>query len=252
MSNLAIVSDNRNALFAVNYTEAKGIIEKVIAENGDLSRLTAVERKVYYLAMCDRYGLDPFSNPFDYLEGKGKSLKLYPNKRAAEAFGLKHNLSYKITEKSVSDGVAMVTVTVTDGRRSTEDIGVVEINGYINRADALKKAVSQARRRAILAWCGFSPESDRENTISAEALDPPVDIISAVPVTVHPEPEPFNREPYYAAIESDMKRLGWKKSTAVDFLKHSYQKATRDELTGEELIDFVEFLARQPDPVPAS
>lgn len=60
------------------------------------------------------------------------------------------------------------------------------------------------------------------------------------------EPKPFDRSPAYAEIEANMKTLGWKRATAVEFLKSTYGgKTTRDELNDGELLDFAEFLNRQ-------
>jgi hypothetical protein len=42
------------------------VLEQVLI-GGDLSRLTETQRLAYYRAVCQRLGLNPLSNPFEYL-----------------------------------------------------------------------------------------------------------------------------------------------------------------------------------------
>lgn len=250
--------------FSLDRSQSRDIVEKVIAENGNLIKLSPVERKVYFLAMCDRYGLDPFSNPFDYMEQKKKvdgqytvvGITLYPNKKAAEAFGQKYGLTCKIVEKTIEGSTAFVTVEVTNGRRVVQEIGAVEINAFITKGDAIKKALTQARRRGILAFCGFSTDLEEDRAISPAAIDPPDDVLQGggIPVSVTVlEPQGMDRGPTMAAIDTAIKQLGWSRKTASEYLKTTYGKPTRDELSDAELIDFCEHLeAIVRQTVPAS
>lgn len=249
MTNLATTSTSY--LFAVDPKEAVSITEKVIAENGNLIKLSEVERKIYYLALCDRYGLDPFTNPFDYMkqtkwnkrtqENEIIGWTLYPNKKAAEAFGMKHNLNCRIVDRSVEDGCAIVVVEISNGSRVVQEVGAVEVTDRLGRADALKKAITQARRRGLLAFCGFSEPDTEVKGIAAEALDPPMDVMELGTAAIA-EPEAIDRASIYAEIEASMKRLSWRKKDAVNCLNARYQKSTRDDLKDFELIDFNNYL----------
>ncbi|MFM1889700.1 MAG: hypothetical protein RLZZ565_457, partial [Planctomycetota bacterium] len=53
-------------------------IEQVLI-SGDLSRLTAEQRNIYYKSVCDSLGLNPLTRPFDYITLNGK-LTLYARK----------------------------------------------------------------------------------------------------------------------------------------------------------------------------
>lgn len=249
MTNLATTSTSY--LFAVDPKEAVSITEKVIAENGNLIKLSEVERKIYYLALCDRYGLDPFTNPFDYMKQTKWNKKtgeneiigwtLYPNKKAAEAFGMKHNLNVRIVDKSVEDGCAIVVVEVSNGSRVVQEVGAVEVTDRLGRADALKKAITQARRRGLLAFCGFSEPDTEVRGIAAEAFDPPMDVMELGTAAIA-DVEAIDRTPIYETIAASMKRLGWTKKKASGCLVERYQKATRDELKDFELKDFNNYL----------
>lgn len=259
MSNLA--TSNSSNPFAVNVVQAASIAEKVIAENGDLYKLTAVERKIYYMAMCDRYKLDPFSSPFDYLSQKMKDsegkyrdrVTLYPNQRASNFFAQKHKISCLIKDKEFSDGLWMVTVIATapDGRQ-IEDVGAVSISDRINRGDALKKAISQARRRAILALCGFSTDDEFiGNAITAETYDMPIDALESIAATATSEPIPFNREPTNKAILAATKRLKWDPSYVKTFLNAEYGVEDWRSLSDLQLMEVCNELESMATPVKA-
>jgi hypothetical protein len=188
----SLIYKGSDGLANIDQSAAVQIAEKVLAENGNLIKLTAVERKIYYLAMCDRYQLDPWSSPFDYLEQKKSGVvdrvSLYPNIRAANFKAEQRGLSVEIVSRKTDitgkekgkygdyeAGWAEVEVKVSDGKRSLNEIGCVEITATLKRGDAMKKAMTQARRRAILAFCGLSDGG--EQTISAESYDPPVDVL---------------------------------------------------------------------------
>jgi hypothetical protein len=68
-----------------------------------------------------------------------------------------------------------------------------------------------------------------------------------------PESEPDLGEPedlslLIALIGDEVKRVGWTKKQGSDYLKSAYGKATRQELDGEELMDFLNYLRALPSP----
>lgn len=62
----------------------------------------------------------------------------------------------------------------------------------------------------------------------------------------HPNPETsIDLSEEIAQIDVEIKRLGWTKKRGSDHLKKTYGKATRRELTPEELFDFLDYLKAQ-------
>ncbi|MEG4065620.1 hypothetical protein [Microcoleus sp. SVA1_A1] len=137
----------------------------------DLSRLSKSKQNQIYTETCDRLGLNPLSFPLDLIKGKNGST-LMINEIGASQLRAKHNISIAVkshellpyqetitdpetrTEKTVTRYLAIVTVTATCGDRTEEATGAVEAFGSMMRSNAIKKAETQARRRATLAMCG--------------------------------------------------------------------------------------------------
>jgi len=181
----------------------QSILNRVV-EVGDLSGLTAQQRTDYYFAMCGRYGLDPLSKPFDYIESKEKrdgqtinKLAIYPNQKAGAQMRRIHGITIQIVSRETQGDVFIVIARATrrDGT-SDEAMGVVPLTGYENKAlignqkaNAMMKAEGKARHRATMAVCGLlSSEGDEElgsdRTIRSDALDgglePSPEILEAV------------------------------------------------------------------------
>jgi hypothetical protein len=68
------------------------IIESVITR-GDLAKLTAEERTRYYSEVCRSVGLNPMTQPFQYIELDGK-LTLYARKDATDQLRQIHGISH--------------------------------------------------------------------------------------------------------------------------------------------------------------
>ncbi|MEG4420808.1 hypothetical protein QUA70_19775 [Microcoleus sp. LAD1_D5] len=137
----------------------------------DLSRLSKSKQNQIYTETCDRLGLNPLSFPLDLIKGKNGST-LMINEIGASQLRAKHSISIAVkshellpyqetitdpetrTEKTVTRYLAIVTVTATCGDRTEEATGAVEAFGSMMRSNAIKKAETQARRRATLAMCG--------------------------------------------------------------------------------------------------
>lgn len=158
-------------------------IEKVRDSGGSVADLTAIERKLYYLEMCSVYGFEPLSLPFDYIESDGK-LKLYINSVGASQLRSRFNISISIKSREFSEDMWIVVAIAQRGDRTEEATGVAPaVDKYgkstaIVKANALKKAETQARRRATLAICGYGgDEEDTGNIIQAATYDPPQDVL---------------------------------------------------------------------------
>ncbi len=166
-------------------------IEKVRESNGDVSKLTAVERKIVYVEMCRAYNLDPLSFPLDYIDNKGK-LKIYLNSigaaqlRDSEALlqADRFSISTRIKSRELLDDIWVVTVEAQRGERTEEATGAASIldkygkTSPDQKTNALKKAETQAKRRATLSICGFGWDDEESGKVlKAEFHDPPQDVV---------------------------------------------------------------------------
>ena len=132
-------------------------LERVIAA-GDLRALSPEQRVAYYKAICESVGLNPITQPLEYLDLKGK-LTLYVRKAATDQLRQIHKVSIRIMDRQNLDDVYVVTAQArTPEGREDESIGAVDIKGL--RGDALSnawmKAETKAKRRVTLSVCGLS------------------------------------------------------------------------------------------------
>lgn len=251
------------AISKISEQNQSALAERLITA-GDLASLTGAERIQYYLAMCDRCGLDPLSRPFDYIEtsenGK-KKVALYANQIAAAQLRRKHQISLKIVDRRSEEGLYMVTCQAsTPGGRTIESIGVVPIVDYegkqlkpLARANAIKKAETQAYRRATIAICGldFSGMDDEESIVKSEYFDPPMDAIE-INTPVQPTRQievvkdiSFDRSAAYKSIKTELDRLGWSSEECQSKCAEKYGVESAKDLTDTELIRFLDFLKAQ-------
>jgi hypothetical protein len=141
------------------------ILERVVVA-GDLSKLSAAERVNYYAATCKSLGLNPLSQPFQYITLNGK-LTLYVRKDATDQLRKIHNVSIQIVSREHINDVYIVTAraTLPEGR-TDESIGAVSIGKIAGDAlcNAIMKAETKAKRRVTLSVCGlgFLDESEIE------------------------------------------------------------------------------------------
>ncbi len=174
---------------------------------GDLSKMSAEQRVAYYLGTCASVGLNPYTKPFDAIKGDDDSVHLYPNKSATEQLRRIYSVSLRTLSRERVDGLYLVTVlaTLPNGRQE-EAVGAVPIespigdwrtsqNGKryfqaatnkegrklyeplrgVELANALKKAETQAKRRATLGICGlgFLDAPDHGEAIEVSLGNPP-------------------------------------------------------------------------------
>lgn len=164
---------------------------------GDLSRLQPTERMQYYRAVCDSLGLNPLTKPFEYLDLDGK-LVLYTRKDATDQIASLRRVNRKVVSRELVDGVYIVTARAStpDGRED-DAIGAVPLvkeggewkqaqsgkkyfqgNGVFSplspadRANAMMKCETKAKRRATLSLCGlgFVDESELDTMGAARVI----------------------------------------------------------------------------------
>ncbi len=147
-------------------------IETIVIDN-DLKALSPKDRWNYYCWRCESLGLDPAARPFQYIAFQGK-LTLYADKGCAEQLRAKHKITTRPLPAQVVDGIytMFVEAKAPDGRSAT-DMGAVPVNGLKGEelARAMKKAMTQANRRATLALLGLGAQ-DLEGVSGVQVLDP--------------------------------------------------------------------------------
>ena len=147
--------------------EVQDPILQEVFMSGNLDPLTPELRVEYYRLMCEHMKLDPVSTPLQYIRLSGK-LVLYAKKEAAMQLGKVHNISLTVvsTEVSTVGNVSTFDVlaraTAPDGTVQ-DDIGSVVITPN-NIDNDKKKAVTQAKRRAVLAITGYGMLDESEVT----------------------------------------------------------------------------------------
>lgn len=149
----------------------------------DLSGLTEPERVEYYKLVCERTGLDPTTRPFDLINLSGK-LTLYANKSAAAQLTAAHALRVEIVDKQIVNGLCVVTARAAKPNGSySDDLGVATIDGLRGEAaaNAMLKAVTKAKRRAILSVCGLGmlDETEVDTIPNAQRVEVPKAALAA-------------------------------------------------------------------------
>lgn len=144
--------------------------------NGDVSKLKPEQKVAFYIELCKRVGIDPATQPFKLLKLNGKEL-FYADKSATQQLSKLHNISHEIVKRERVEDVYVVTVRATMNGRYTDEDGAVTIGNSKGDAlaNALMKATTKAKRRAVLALTGLGmlDESEIET------------IPNAVPVELH-------------------------------------------------------------------
>ena len=173
--------NDSNKLTTRNTTQAA--IERVIL-NRDLRSLTEIERVQYNFALCRSLGLNPLTNPIDYLVNDGK-MTPYINATGVAQLRAIHGISTKITSRTTDNQhLHYVTAIATDGRRTEESTAIVALTDKFGkhllgqrRADKMMAAETKAKRRATLALVGIHWESNGGTIQSSKVYDPPLDVL---------------------------------------------------------------------------
>lgn len=131
---------------------------------GDLSGLTESQRLAYYRSVCDSLGLNPLTQPFDYLKLSGKTV-LYAKRDAAEQLRKLHGVSITEIKTEHFQDVYIVTAKAQDKTGRTDaSTGVVPLGSLKGEAlaNALMKAETKAKRRVTLSICGLGMLDETE------------------------------------------------------------------------------------------
>lgn len=134
--------------------------------NGDISRLTPLQKVNYYRQVCDKLGLDPLSQPFRILKLNGREI-MYCDRGGAQQLNKLHKVSHEIRTRETVSGCYVVTAQAStpDGRK-TESLGAVPIYNMRGEqlCNAMMKAETKAKRRATLDLLGLGILDETEIT----------------------------------------------------------------------------------------
>lgn len=147
-------------------------IQEALIATGDLKDLSPQQKVQYYVGLCNSMGLNPFSQPFQYVTLNGK-LTLYARSTAADQLRKLYNLNCETKERKTTQEFATVVVRVSSpSGRSEEAVGIVSIAGLkgADMANAVMKAETKAKRRATFCYCGlgFMDETEIETVKGAK------------------------------------------------------------------------------------
>lgn len=139
--------------------------------NGDLASMTQDQKTAYYVYRCKAAGLDPATKPFDLLTLNGKQV-LYATKECSAQISQRDKLSVTVvTDGAVADIYRVVARATSPDGRCTDDMGCVNIKGTTGDAlcNAMMKATTKAKRRAILTHAGLGMLDETELETIPEA-----------------------------------------------------------------------------------
>ena len=152
-------------------------MEQVVI-GGDLSKLSPQDRVSYYRRVCESVGLNPFTKPFQYIRLNG-FLTLYAAKDCTEQLRRIHGISITGLTTQFDADVGVYTVVATaqarDGRTDSAT-GAVPLGNDVKgeeRANAVMKAETKAKRRVTLSICGLGwlDESETGSITGAQVVD---------------------------------------------------------------------------------
>jgi hypothetical protein len=176
-----------SAIELVNEQNRAEIISKLVLK-GDVSGLSEIERVRYYTMFCESLGLNPATQPFQFLNLNGKQV-MYAKKDATEQLRKINGVSVTSLNSKIEQGIIIVTATGADKTGRTDAAtGAVNVAGLKGdaMANAIMKAETKAKRRLTLSICGLGILDETElETIPGAAVE----------VTRESLPEPEKREP---------------------------------------------------------
>lgn len=131
---------------------------------------------------------------------------------------------------------------------------LVQVDGLtlatgLGSGPTIEQAEDRARERALMAL-GLTP---KEPEVPRPMLPSPPPQPAPEPgetptagVTSPPEPPKVDMLDILAQTTAEMKRLGWTNAQGREYLRRTYGRNSRQELTDQELLDFLNYLRSQP------
>ncbi len=148
---------------STNSKEDYAVIEQVVMQ-GDLSKLNPEQRVSYYNKVCQSLGLNPFTKPFDYINLNGK-LTLYAKKDCTEQLRKLNGVSIEELNDVLMEDTYIVTAKARDKTGRIDQAKGAVVIGHLkgdNKANAIMKAETKAKRRVTLSICGLGWTDEME------------------------------------------------------------------------------------------
>lgn len=154
------ITKKENNEIKVNNEE---IISSIVL-NGDLSKLTPIQKVEYYNNVCQSLGLNPLTKPFDIIKIQGKEV-LYAKRDCTEQLRKINGISVVDQDEKILQDIYIVNVKVQDktGRIDTGKgaVSIISLKGD-TLANAMMKAETKAKRRATLSISGMGITDETE------------------------------------------------------------------------------------------
>ena len=212
------------------------VLAKVMLNN-DLSGFSNQERLSYVQQLTQHLGLNPFTQPLQFISFRDGTLSLYAAKNCTDQLRDIRKVSIEDVKIEESGEYCVVTVfgSLPDskhpsGIRKDSDIGVVPLVAYgkplqgEQRANAIMKAVTKAKRRFTLSICqlGFMDESEAVTVGGASLINMDYETGSLEPTGVIIE-EPSYSAPSETTSQPDNQDL-WCEEHGVAMTQNAKQK----------------------------
>jgi ribosomal protein L18E len=145
---------------------------------GNLSKLNNEEKVDYYNKVCETMSLNPLTKPFEFISFQGKEV-MYATKNCAEQLRSRDKISIQIVSREIQEDLYVVVARAinADGRQDesvaaipiatnrvdsrTGAVTVVPLSG-MDRANAVMKCETKAKRRVTLSICGLGMLDETE------------------------------------------------------------------------------------------
>ena len=221
-------------------TQTVAIKTDAVLIQGDLSTLSEDQRSAYYLKVCESLGLNPHTQPFEFIPLGGK-LKLYATRACSDQLRKLHGVSIQILSRELVEDIYTVTARAEDMTgRTDESCGVVSLKGLQGeaRSNKIMCAETKAKRRVTLSICGLGwldetevePQLQLQTRIAVPTL--------AAPVVVDPQKPMETFHDLCNAVEHAFP------GTMQGMLKH-YKVSSVDQLVEAQRIDAEKLIAKK-------
>lgn len=203
-----------------------------LALHGDVAGLTQPEKINYYIALCQRVGLDASTQPFKLMKLNGKEV-FYLDRSGAQQLNRLHGISHQIVSREFVNGCYVVCARASIGERFTDSLGSVSTEGLKGEAfaNATMKAETKAKRRATLDLVGLGMLDDTEIETIPNAVK------AGAPIVRQPEqPKELKDAPQ---IKSDPKQGGYESAlTPTPAFRERALEALKWKENSASLIEF--------------
>lgn len=219
---------------------------------GNLDKLSQGERVRYALQVAQSLGLNPTTAPIQILNLKGKAV-MYIRKDGTEQLRKLHKASLHVVARELIDGeIYTVTAraTLPDGR-SDESVGAVSLANLKgeDRANAIMKAETKAKRRVTLSICGlgFLDESEVSDMVASPEPSAPAVVVEQPPAQ---QPRPISDE-QRSRIDELTASLGVTPEQMVKGIKKRFNVSDWHKLTYKQASDIITGLEEKLEATPA-